>query len=149
MLTIDQYKSMTVDEKVTTINNLLNKDATLSASKISTEMLGKYGDYVGSDLRRYGYYINQDTNQYALNMDRNIIKIQTNDKVDTSHYTTSVIQEVERFTKAYDLSSFTQQSIKVNKELKDRLDTFLKQYPYLQKQFIYSLALEMFLDKFE
>lgn len=149
MLTIDQYKQMTIEEKVNTINNLLRDDSTLSASKISTEILGKYGDFVGSDLRRYGYYINQDINQYELSIDRNISKAQNNNKVDTSHYTASVIQEVERFTKAYDLSSFTQQSIKVNKELKDRLDTFLKQYPYLQKQFIYSIALELFLDKFE
>jgi hypothetical protein len=74
---------------------------------------------------------------------------QTNNKLDINHYNTSVVQELERFTKTYDLDEFTQQSIKVNKELRYRLDKFLKQYPYLQKQFIYSLALEMFLNKFE
>jgi uncharacterized protein YbaA (DUF1428 family) len=143
---------------INTINQAITQHQNMRIFEISTNIFKANKNAISNYMKSINYEFDRKEKIYK-EVGANAIIESESTKINTNTYkkiekrtnamndTTSIHQYIDtNKNKTYDI---TQTTIRIDKDLKNRLDAFAKKNTSINKKILYSIALELFLDKFD
>lgn len=152
------FIKLPVEDRINWVNNQLKNNQDITCKTLSVDMFKRGDSTLSKHLSRLGYEYNKKLNQYIkkkeelsnqMTLENDKIN-QKEDKVIKSNQknTLKMYADINERLVETDGAETVRATVKMSKTSSDKLDEFLKQHKILNKQDVISVAIEMFLEKY-
>lgn len=140
----NEFIEKEITEQITIINEILIENADITVSKISKDVFNQSKQALSRHLNKLGY--KYDNRQYISNSNQN--KTTNDTKGAKEDMTLEMYSIINQKLKDLDVKETERATVKIAKDTTNKLNDFLKEHRILNKQDVISVALEMFLEKY-
>lgn len=151
----EEFTSQSVEEQVNQVNEIIKSNQKMTVNDISEKvfnqsksMLSKHMTSMGYSFKGRQYVIDANKSNQMITDNYTSNNISSNVNKSNQMITLNMYSAINEILVELDTKETERATVKIAKDTSDKLDEFLKQHKILKKQDVISVAIELFLNKF-